>query len=350
MFRASYTAHPLKFVRPAGTSRGVLNTKPCWFIRISSEEGVSGLGEVSLIPGLSMEDPGECEIQIDHICKLISRGEMDPRQSLPNFPGLQFALESAWLDLQRGGKNLLFPSDFTRGKEGIPTNGLIWMGSRKFMIEQVRDKMRLGFTVLKLKVGALDLEEELSVLRWIRSEFDSGELEIRLDANGAWSPEEAGKILDQFAVFGIHSMEQPISAGQTEAMAQLCSNPPIPIALDEELIGISGMEAKGELLTRIKPAYIILKPGLLGGFSQSREWIELADAANIGWWITSALESNIGLNAIAQWTWQLDISRPQGLGTGVLFTNNIPSPLEMAGEQLWYRPELNWDLSQATSS
>jgi len=350
MFRASYTAHPLKFVRPAGTSRGVLNKKPCWFIQISSEDEISGLGEVSLIPGLSLEDPEECEIQIDHICKLISRGEMDPRQSLPNFPGLQFALESAWLDLQRGGRKLLFPSDFTRGKEGIPTNGLIWMGSRKFMIEQVRDKMRLGFTVLKLKVGALDLEEELRVLRWVRSEFDSGELEIRLDANGAWSPEEAGDMLDQLAEFGIHSIEQPIAAGQTEALAELCLDPAIPIALDEELIGIYGMEAKRELLAQIQPDYIILKPGLLGGFSLSREWIELADAANIGWWITSALESNIGLNAIAQWTWQLDITRPQGLGTGVLFTNNIPSPLEMAGEQLWYRPELNWDLSQAISS
>jgi o-succinylbenzoate synthase len=326
----------------------MLKKKPCWFVQITAKDGISGLGEVSVVPGLSLEDPEEYEIQIDHICKLISRGEMDPRQSLPNYPGLQFALETAWLDLQRAGKKLLFPSDFTRGKEGIPTNGLIWMGSRKFMIEQVRDKMRLGFTVLKLKVGALNLEEELSVLRWIRNEFDSAELEIRLDANGAWSPAEAGNMLDLFAGFGIHSIEQPIAAGQTESMAELCLNPSIPIALDEELIGISEREAKRELLTQVKPSFIILKPGLLGGFSPSREWIELAEELSIGWWITSALESNIGLNAIAQWTWQLGISRPQGLGTGVLFTNNIPSPLEMAGEQLWYRPGLHWDLSQAT--
>ncbi len=348
MFRASYIAHPLKFVRPAGTSRGVLKQKPCWFIQITSEDGVSGMGEISLIPGLSMEDPEECEIQIDHICKLISRGEMDPRQSLPSFPGLQFALETAWLDLQRGGKNLLFPSDFTRGKEGIRTNGLIWMGSRKFMLEQVRDKMRLGFTVLKLKVGALNLEEELQVLQWIRSEYDLRELEIRLDANGAWSPEEAGSKLERFASLGIHSIEQPIAAGQLEAMAELCLNAAIPVALDEELIGVSGLESKRALLEEIKPAYIILKPGLLGGFSVSREWISLAESKDIGWWITSALESNIGLNAIAQWTWQLDISMPQGLGTGVLFTNNIPSPLEMRGEHLWYRPEKFWDLSETT--
>lgn len=350
MFRATYTAHPLKFVRPAGTSRGVLKTKPCWYIQISSEDGVTGLGEVSLIPGLSLEDPGECDIQIDHICKLISQGEMDPRQSLPNFPGLQFGLETAWLDLQRGGKSLLFPSDFTRGRAGIPTNGLIWMGSRKFMIEQVRDKMRLGFTVLKLKVGALDLEEELSVLRWIRSEYDSSELEIRLDANGAWSPEEAGSIMERFSEFGIHSIEQPIAAGKPESMAELCINPVIPVALDEELIGVDGIEVKEKLLRQIQPAYIILKPGLLGGFSKCREWIELAESLNIGWWITSALESSIGLNAIAQWTWQLGVSMHQGLGTGVLFTNNIPSPLEMAGQHLWYRSERSWDLSEALSS
>lgn len=344
MFLASYTAHPLIFVRPAGTSRGVLRQKPCWFIQIS-REGVRGIGEVSVIPGLSLEDPNECEIQIDHICKLIGRGEMDPGQYFPSMPGIQFALESAMMDLERGGKRMLFPSEFTLGNAGICTNGLIWMGTREFMISQVREKIKLGFSVLKLKVGALDLQEELQILRWIRSEFDSSDLEIRLDANGAWEAEEAGDRLELFAGFHIHSIEQPIAAGQVEAMAKLCLNPAIPVALDEEVIGVSGLEEKRALLELIKPAYLILKPGLLGGFAMTGEWIRLAEEMKIGWWITSALESNIGLNAIAQWTWQLGVSMPQGLGTGALYTNNIPSPLQMSGEQLWYRPEKGWDLS-----
>ena len=302
-----------------------------------------------MIPGLSLEDPNECEIRIDHVCKLIDRGELDPGQSFPGMPGIQFALESAMRDLEQGGKRLLFPSEFTLGKAGIPTNGLIWMGSREFMISQVREKIKLGFGVLKLKVGALDLQEELQVLKWIRSEFGSPDLEIRLDANGAWEAEEAGDKLELFAPFDIHSIEQPIAAGQTEAMAKLCLNPAIPVALDEEVIGVVGLRAKRALLERIRPKYLILKPGLLGGFSMTGEWIRLADEMNIGWWITSALESNIGLNAIAQWTWQQGVWMPQGLGTGALYTNNIPSPLHMSGEQLWYRPEKEWDLSHITS-
>ncbi len=350
MVQVSYIAYPLKFVRPAGTSRGILKQKPCWFIKIKGEDGVSGYGEVSLFPKLSLEDPDECEIRIDHICKLISIGEMDPFQSLPSMPGIQFALETAMLDLKQGGERLLFLSEFTRGSAGIRTNGLIWMGSREFMISQIREKMQLGFTVLKLKVGTLDLQVELEVLRWIRSEFGTANLEIRLDANGAWDPGEAHSRLEQFSNFGIHSIEQPIAPGQAAAMAELCNNPVIPVALDEELIGITGQEAKRALLEEIRPAYIILKPGLLGGFSMSGEWIRLAEELKIGWWITSALESSIGLNAIAQWTWQLGVSRPQGLGTGALYTNNIPSPLQMSGEQLWYRPEKGWDLSDITTS
>ncbi|MCK4746578.1 MAG: o-succinylbenzoate synthase, partial [Bacteroidales bacterium] len=294
--------------------------------------------------------PDECEIQIDHLCKLISRGEMDPMQALPSMPGVQFALETAMLDRKQGGERLLFPSEFTRGKVGIPTNGLIWMGARDFMISQIREKMKLGITVLKLKVCALDMKEELQVLRWIRSEFGSSDLEIRLDANGAWDFAEAGGKLELFARFDIHSIEQPIAAGQTEAMAKLCKNPVIPVALDEELLGITGLEAKRALLQEIRPAYVILKPGLLGGFSSSAEWIRLADELKIGWWITSALESNIGLNAIAQWSWQLGVTRHQGLGTGALYTNNIPSPLQMSGDQLWFRPEKGWDLSDITIS
>jgi o-succinylbenzoate synthase len=347
MIQASYIVHPLRFVRPAGTSRGYLEEKACLFIRLSDPEGNTGLGEVSFIPGLSVEVEDELEIQVDHVCKLISQGEMDPEQQLPALPGVQFALETAFRDLETGGKRLLYPSEFTGGMAGIPTNGLIWMGPKPFMINQIREKMNMGFRVLKLKVGALDFSEELSVIRWIRSEFPKADLEIRLDANGAWSADEAREKMDLLTPSGIHSIEQPIPPGQTEELAELCSQAAIPVALDEELIGLSHPLARRELLEAVRPAYIILKPGILGGFSLAGHWIELAESMGIGWWITSALESNVGLNAIAQWTWTLGVSRPQGLGTGALYTNNIRSPLEMRGEQLWYRPDSTWDLNAA---
>jgi len=344
MVRASYIAHPLVFVRPAGTSRGILVQKPCWYIRLSSR-GVTGLGEVSFIPGLSVEEEEELEIQVDHVCKLISRGEMDPSQNLPALPGVQFALETAVRDMETGGKRLLYPSEFTAGETGIPTNGLIWMGSKPFMISQIREKMKLGYRVLKLKVGSLRFDEELDLLKWIRSEFGTADLEIRLDANGAWSPDEALKKMELLSPSWIHSIEQPIAPGQIRAMAELCRNAAIPVALDEELIGISDPGERSLLMEELRPPYIILKPGLLGGFSVASEWIALAEKYRAGWWITSALESNVGLNAIAQWTWDLDISRPQGLGTGALYTNNIISPLQMSGDRLWYRPALDWDLN-----
>lgn len=347
MYRASYIAHPLVFVRPAGTSRGVLEHKPCLYIKLRTPEGRYGLGEVSFIPGLSVEKEDELEIQVDHICKLLSRGEMDPHQQLPALPGVQFALETAVRDLETGGKMLLYPSEFTRGLKGIPTNGLIWMGSRSFMISQIREKIHLGFRVLKLKVGALDFSEELEVLRWIRSEFKNTDLEIRLDANGAWKPAEAMEKMELLARSGIHSIEQPIAPGHPEDMAKLCSNGYIPVALDEELIGLADPRSRRKLLETARPSYIILKPGLLGGFSIAKHWIELAESLGIGWWITSALESSVGLNAIAQWTWQQGVGRPQGLGTGALYTNNVHAPLEMRGEQLWYRPGTSWELKSA---
>ncbi len=344
MVKATYTRYPLSFKRPSGTSRGVFHSKPCWFIHLTAEDGVTGIGEVSLIPGLSLEDPEETEIRLDHICKLISKGEMDPNQPLPSQPGIQFALETAIQDLDQGGNRILYPSEFTSGKEGIPINGLIWMGDRDFMIKQVREKMEQGFRVLKLKVGALETWEELEVLSWIRSEYGTGDLEIRLDANGAWMPEEAPLKMDQFSVFGIHSIEQPLAAGQPEAMAALCADPAIPVALDEELIGITGSTEKKQLLETIQPDYIILKPGLLGGFSATEEWIQLAGEMNMGWWVTSALESSIGLNAIAQWTFRQKITMTQGLGTGMIYSNNLKSPLQMEGDKLWYREEQGWDL------
>lgn len=344
MVNASYISRPLRFKRPSGTSRGVLVDKPCWYIRLGDERGSTGLGEVSLIPGLSIEDPEEIEIQLDHVCKLISNGQMVPSQPLPALPGIQFALESALLDLKGGGKNILFASDFTEGKQGIRTNGLIWMGDRSYMKEQIRLKLDQGFRVLKMKVGALELKEELEIVQWIRSQFGAADLELRLDANGAWSPREAPSRLSRFAELGIHSIEQPIQAGQHEAMAALCSLSIIPIALDEELIGITAQEEKRKLLKTIKPDFVILKPGLLGGFSLAQQWIEIAGNAGIGWWITSALESSIGLNAIAQWTFHQKATGVQGLGTGMIYQNNIPSPLRMEGDQLWYRSGMGWEI------
>ena len=346
MLQAQYISRPLNFIRPAGTSRGVLLHKPCWYIILSSDDGLSGVGEVSLIPGLSIEDPGEMEIRLDHICKLISREEMNPAQYLPSLPGVQFALETALKDLENGGQRILFPSAFTEGRSGIPTNGLIWMGDREFMMEQIASKVQSGFRVLKMKVGALDFNEEREVLEKIRSNYGRGELEIRLDANGAWSPKKAKEYMEILSQYGIHSIEQPIAAGQVKAMAELCRSASIPVTLDEELIGITGVKAQGDLLREINPRYIILKPGLLGGLSAAEQWIRLADDLSMGWWVTSALESNIGLSAIAQWTASLEVSMPQGLGTGSLYSNNIPSPLEMDGDSLWYRPDHPWDLNE----
>jgi len=350
MVRASYIAHPLQFKRPAGTSRGVLKQKSCWYITLTTPDGSRGLGEVSFIPGLSVEDPREIEIQVDHVCKLLSRGEMDPEQPLPSLPGVQFALETATKDMSTGGTQLLFPSEFTRGRAGIATNGLIWMGDRSYMKRQIGEKLEMGFRVLKLKVGALELEEELNLLHGIRLEYGEKELEIRLDANGAWEAEQALECMQKFSAFGIHSIEQPIARGQIPEMAALCDKGPIPVALDEELIGLTSSKERTELLEAIRPAYIILKPGLLGGFSVAEEWIRLAEKHNSGWWVTSALESSLGLNAIAQWTYEKDVVLPQGLGVGTLYTNNITSPLQMEGDQLWHLPHKGWELQQISQT
>ncbi len=344
MIRASYIARPLQFKRPAGTSRGVLKQKPCWYITLTAPDGSRGLGEVSFIPGLSVEDPREIEIQVDHVCKLISRGEMNPEDQLPSLPGIQFALETALKDMATGGTQLLFPSEFTGGKEGIATNGLIWMGDRSYMKRQIGEKLDIGFRVLKLKVGAIEMEEELDLLHGIRLEYGEDLLEIRLDANGAWKVEQARERIERFSEFGIHSIEQPIARGQIREMAALCDQSPIPVALDEELIGLTSLKERAELMDVIRPEYVILKPGLLGGFSVAEEWIRLAEKRNSGWWITSALESSLGLNSIAQWTYDKQVTIPQGLGVGTLYTNNIPSPLQMEGDQLWHLSHKSWDL------
>ena len=322
------------FKFPAGTSRGVLHQKTSTMIYLH-QDGKTGVGECSTIPGLS-PDPEENYIgKIQEICNLINNGALSDNVNVQGFPSIMFGLETALHDLKSGGKGILFPSDFTRGKAGIPINGLIWMGEKAFMQEQIQSKLEAGYRCLKMKVGALDFETELQILQDIRARFAPEELEIRVDANGAFTPQDAMKKIDRLSAFCIHSIEQPIKPGQLKVMEALCRNSSIPVALDEELIGFNPDNAIS-LISDIKPAYIILKPSLLGGFKIAQKWIDAAESNQTGWWVTSALESNIGLNAIAQWTYTLNNPLPQGLGTGQLYRNNIPSPLEIRGAELWF--------------
>ncbi|PKP33069.1 MAG: o-succinylbenzoate synthase [Bacteroidetes bacterium HGW-Bacteroidetes-17] len=347
MLQATITKHILNFKQASGTSRGVLHQKPSWFFKIFDDKNPQtfGLGECSIIPGLSPDDSSDLEPFIHKVSENINAFIAD-KNALLTFPSVQFAIETALLDLGNNGHKLLYPSTFTEGKDSIKINGLIWMGTKEFMHKQIREKIEEGYNCIKLKIGSLDFEEEISLLKEIRIQFSPEIIELRLDANGAFHPENALEKLKRLSEFQVHSIEQPIKAGQIEEMANLCEQTPIPIALDEELIGINKMEAKRKLLAEIKPQYIILKPSLLGGFDKSSEWIKIATEHQIGWWVTSALESNIGLNAIAQWTYQLNNSMPQGLGTGKLFSNNIPSPLQIKDAKLFYLPENNWNLNQ----
>jgi o-succinylbenzoate synthase len=340
---AKYTTLNLQFKFPAGTSRGVLLHKPSSFL-ILEKDGFTGIGECSTIPDLSIDPTETYSEKLDELCRLLNEGYDPSTIVLDDFPSIAFGLETALLDLEANGSKILFPSDFTDGKTGIPINGLVWMGDKDFMQKQIREKIAAGYRCIKLKVGAIDFETELEIISGIRNEFSPDDMEIRLDANGGFTPTDALEKLNKLSTFHIHSIEQPIKPRQFDAMAELCRQSPIPIVLDEELIGVNPLE-KENILEQIKPAYIILKPSLIGGFRESEEWIRLAEKHNIGWWITSALEANIGLNAIAQWTFTLNSSLPQGLGTGQLYQNNIPSPLEIRDAKLFYNPQINWDLS-----
>ncbi|MBE0654022.1 MAG: o-succinylbenzoate synthase [Bacteroidales bacterium] len=347
MLSATFIKYPLKFLRPAGTSRGTLLVKNSWFIQLVDTENpeLRGIGECSVIPGLSPDDRADFEPVLKELCNRINTTGLTGKVVPKKYPAIKFGLETALLDLEGGGKRILFPSEFTAGKKGIAINGLIWMGNMQDMLQQIDQKMDLGYRVLKMKVGALSFEDELTILQHVREGYDPASLEIRLDANGAWSPEEALSNIEKLSKYHIHSIEQPIQSGRVEEMAGLCRKSPVPVALDEELIGVYGFSERKVLLDMIRPAYIILKPGLLGGFQASMEWIELARQLKTGWWVTSALESNIGLNAIAQWAASLNPDLPQGLGTGQLYQNNIPSPLYLQGDSLWYDKDGRWDFS-----
>ncbi|MCG8582779.1 MAG: o-succinylbenzoate synthase [Bacteroidales bacterium] len=343
MLKADFIKRDLIFKEAGGTSRGVLYTKPSWFIRICDKQGNVGIGECSIIPGLSVDDTLGLEQKIEEVCLHINRYEKDLHTSLINYPALRFAVEMALLDLSNEKQFHLFGSKFINGEDSIVINGLIWMGEPDEMLRRINEKLENGFQCLKLKVGAIDFGEELKLLEIIRNNYSSDELEIRLDANGAFEVDSAEKKLKQLSKFHIHSIEQPIKAGQAGDMSRLCETSPIPVALDEELIGINENNAKKELLKSISPQYIILKPSLLGGFKSCEEWIDIAEDLGIRWWATSALEANIGLNAIAQWVYTKNNILRQGLGTGQVFTNNIQSPLHLSGEKLFYNPKAKWE-------
>ncbi len=340
--KASFKKYILNFKKPGGTSRGILRTKETWLL-ILEEDGKLGIGECGLFRGLSYDDVPDYEEKCKWVEDNIQLGKSVLLQELLDFPSIQFGLEQAYLSLESENPFALFQTSFLFENKPIPINGLIWMGEMGYMKEQIQEKLEQGFSCIKMKIGAIDYREELSLLESIRKDFSDNEIELRVDANGAFSPDEAMDKLSELAQFHLHSIEQPIKQGNWKAMRGLCQNTPLPIALDEELIGVNTLKEKEELLLKIQPQYIILKPSLVGGFGGSREWIDLAEKYQIGWWITSALESNIGLNAIAQWTATLNNIMPQGLGTGSLFTNNFESPLEVKKGGLYYNPNKDWE-------
>ncbi|MES2799133.1 MAG: o-succinylbenzoate synthase [Bacteroidota bacterium] len=343
--KISIQYHPLKFIRPAGTSRGIMTVKQCWIVRIE-RNGIQGIGEVSIIEGLSKEftEVEEFEAQLEQFCKKLE--SLAPSFNtlkfvLPEiiqYPSILLAFESALLDLENGGKQCYYQNNFTSGKLGIPINGLIWMGDEKSMQQQIEEKLATGYSTIKMKIGAIDLATELRLLASIRKKYDRNKITLRVDANGAFEFEQAKIVLAQLAALHIHSIEQPVAAGNWQQMKELCQHTPIPIALDEELIGITDYLDKIALLETIEPQFIILKPSLHGGISGVREWISLAEERNIKWWMTSALESNIGLSMIAQLAAEYANELPQGLGTGSLYSNNFESNLQIKNGQLFSVP------------
>lgn len=327
----------LHFKQPAGTSRGVYHTRQVWYLLLTdTDSGRYGVGECAPLPDLSCDALPDYEHVLTRLCRTFeAEGRID-YDALRPYPSVLFGLETALLHLQAGGVRF-FPTPFAAGEEGIPINGLIWMGNFDEMARRLEEKMKLGFRCIKLKIGAIDFDREVALLERVRQRFSPREVELRVDANGAFSPADARQKLEILSRFCLHSIEQPIRAGQWKEMAALCADTPFPIALDEELIGVNDPARKAELLDTIRPQYIILKPSLHGGLHGAKEWIDLATGRGIGSWVTSALETNVGLNAIAQWTATLHPRMPQGLGTGLLFTDNVDYPLHIEGDCLWCR-------------
>lgn len=352
-YQATFKKRTFHFDFDARTSRGQMRERVSWFLTISNDSGTSGIGEIAPLAGLSKETPEEVELALNQLVTKINEGILqgDDMKSLKaiseRFYGLPSSvmcgLEMALLDMDHGGKKLLFQNGFASRESGIPTNGLIWIGGMDAMLQQLSIKVEEGFRTLKIKIGSLDFEKEIDILQYIRRKYFRENITIRLDANGAFKPGDALYKLNELAKWNIHSVEQPIMPGNQDVMREVCAKSPIPIALDEELIGNTSEEEKMALLDFIRPQFLILKPSLMGGFYSSARWIELAEARNIGWWITSALESSIGLNAVAQFTAQHAVTMPQGLGTGKIFSDNIISPLEIKNGMLLLDPKGKWE-------
>lgn len=344
----SWFAHTLEFKVPGGTSRGVLQTKTSYFFTAEPEPGVRILGECGLLAGLSADDRPTYSSALNQVVEELNDGTYH-YESWRMWPSLQFGVEMALSSLVNYQKGFplfeYFPSLFTSGKASIPINGLIWMGTLESMKAQISSKLNQGFSCLKLKIGALAWSDESALLKEIRKQFGPADLELRVDANGGFTPENVGGVLNELAQLGVHSIEQPLQPQYVDELATWCSKSPVPIALDESLIGKFTLEEKESLLNTIKPPYIILKPSFIGGWQGTTEWIDLARKHGIKWWITSALESNLGLNAIAQYTYMQEVSIPQGLGTGGLFTNNVDAPLLVKKGNLWYQNHQPWNLN-----
>ena len=375
MLKAKYSLYNLNFKEPSGTSRGVLLQKETWYISIWDDinPNIVGKGECAIFRGLSFEDDPQYEKMLLWVCNNINMlmpymhksylqeenedqededGILKRNSSFNNYEiqdikqiteffnkikdysSIIFGVETAIRDLKNGGKGIIFPSDFTLGLGEIEINGLIWMGEKLTMQKRIEDKLKNNFHCIKLKIGAIDFASEIELIKSIRKRYSYHDIELRVDANGAFDPKNALQKLDLLSKYNLHSIEQPIKQGNWKEMSKLCSVTPLAIALDEELIGVNNNSDKIAMLSLIKPQYIILKPALVGGYKGAKEWIKIAQKNKIKWWITSALESNIGLNALAQWTYTLNNPLPQGLGTGALFTNNTYSPLKLIGSKL----------------
>ena len=342
MRKITITSKLLHFLQPAGTSRGVYNTRLSFYLKLTSDEqpDVVGVGECATLPDLSCDamPPNEYERKLRTFCDKYERTGVIDYEAMRAYPSMLFGLETAVAQFNAKGSLNFFDTPFGRGEEGIPINGLVWMGTFEEMFERLEAKLKAGFRCIKIKIGAIDFDRELQLIRHIRSTFSRKDVELRVDANGGFTPEEALSRMEALVQYDIHSIEQPIKQHQWTEMARLCAATPLPIGLDEELIGVNERQKKIELLDTIRPQYIVLKPSLHGGMAGTEEWIQLARERNIGSWITSALESNVGLNAIAQLTASIygtNIHHAQGLGTGQLFADNIEMPLKVVGDKLW---------------
>ncbi|MBL4663311.1 MAG: o-succinylbenzoate synthase [Flavobacteriaceae bacterium] len=343
MLKASFKKYILEFKLPAGTSRGILKTKEAWFILLHNN-GKFGIGECGMLRGLSIDDCPDYESKLQWVCDNISLGLENLYNEVVEFPSIQMGLETAFKSLVAENPFQIFPSSFSKGEASIPINGLVWMGDKAFMKKQIYEKLKMGFRCIKMKIGSIDFKTELELLHSLRKEFSPDDIELRVDANGAFAVEDAMEKLKWLSELQLHSIEQPIAKGQWVQMARLCEQTPLPIALDEELIGIFNSEEKVRLVETVKPQFIILKPSFIGGFKGSDDWASIADAHGVGWWVTSALESNVGLNAISQYTFTKNSKLPQVLGTGSLFTNNIDSPLKVRNGSIEYDTNVPWNM------